>query len=40
MESRGRRVGQMDEMGGQELQTFSYKISKSWGGTVQSGDYR
>ena len=34
----GGRWGKMGE-GGQKVQTSSYKISKSWGGHVQHGNY-
>ena len=35
---KGHGVGKMGE-GGQEVQTSSYKINKSWGCNVQYNDY-
>ena len=35
---RGRRVNKMGK-GSQKVQTFSYKINKSWECDVQHGDY-
>ena len=32
------KVDKMDE-GGQKVQTFSYKINKSWGYNIQHGNY-